>query len=103
MRAALRIDRRTATAVLHQRAVRLMASNGDAGRAFSFRPFVLPARSPRFHRGGPGAAPGRATIFLKEAPALDPKPGNVSPYRIHLKPAGGPSPAGAEFTSARVA
>jgi hypothetical protein len=27
------------------------------------RPFVLPARSPCFHRGGPGAAPGRATIF----------------------------------------
>lgn len=36
MRAALQIDRGTATAVLHQRAVRLMASNGDAGRAFSF-------------------------------------------------------------------
>ncbi len=39
MRAALRIDRRTATAVLHQRAVRLMASNGDAGRAFFFARF----------------------------------------------------------------
>lgn len=66
MRAALRIDRGTAPAVLHQRAVRLMASNGEAGRAFFFRPFVLPARSPRFHRGGPGAAPGRATISLRK-------------------------------------
>ena len=36
MRAALRTDRGTATAVLHQRAVRLMASNGEAGRAFFF-------------------------------------------------------------------
>lgn len=64
--------------------VRLMASNGDAGHASNFpanelfaklalykayealridRLFVLPARSPRFHRGGPGAAPGQATIF----------------------------------------
>ena len=38
-----------------------------------------------------------STIFLKEAPVLDPRPGNASPYRIPMKPAGGPSPAGAEF------
>ena len=44
-------------------AVRLRALNGEASRAPIFRPFVLPARSPCFHHGGPGAAPGRATTF----------------------------------------
>ena len=45
-----------------------------------------------------GANPARATNFLKEAPILDPRSESASPYRIHKKPAGGPSPAGAEFT-----
>ncbi len=45
-----------------------------------------------------GATPVRAAIFLKEAPVLDPKPEFASPYRIRMKPAGGRSPAGAEFT-----
>jgi len=35
--------------------------------------------------------------FLKEAPVLDPRPESALPSRICLKPAGGPSPAGAEF------
>ena len=41
--------------------------------------------------------------FLKEAPVLDPRPESALPYRIRKKPAGGPSPARAEFTCARVA
>ncbi len=45
-----------------------------------------------------GATPVRAAIFLKEAPVLDPRPESALPYRIRMKPAGGPSPAGAEFT-----
>jgi hypothetical protein len=32
---------------------------------------------------------------------LAPRPGNASPSRIRMKPAGGPSPAGAEFAGAR--
>ena len=113
------------SAVLHQRAVRLMALNGDAGRAFSFsalssnssgsRPFkprdagaidslrsgpcphLLVRRSAAVHPSR------RSFIFLKEALVLDPRPESALPYRIRMKPAGGPSPAGAEFTCARVA
>ena len=48
-----------------------------------------------------GANPVRAAIFLKEAPVLDPRPESALPYRIRMKPAGGPSPAGAEFTCVR--
>lgn len=40
--------------------------------------------------------PGRPN-FLKETPVLDPRPGNVLPYRIRMKPAGGPSPARASL------
>jgi hypothetical protein len=57
-----------------KRAVRLRASNGDAGRAF---------------------------IFLKEAPVLDLRPEFALPSRIRVKPAGGQSPAGAEFSCVR--
>lgn len=44
-----------------------------------------------------GATPVEAAIFLKEAPVLDPRPEAALPSRIRMKPAGGPSPAGAEF------
>ena len=44
-----------------------------------------------------GANPVKAAIFLKEAPVLDPRSEFALPYRIRMKPAGGPSPAGAEF------
>ena len=96
--------RRTATAVLHKRAVRLMALNGDAGRAFSFSALSSNSSGSRpFKPRDAGATPVRAAIFLKEAPVLDPRLESASPYRIRMKPAGGPSPAGAEFTCARVA
>ena len=77
----------------------LRALNGDAGRAFSFS--ALSSNSPGsrpFKPRDAGATPVRAAIFLKEAPVLDPRPESASPYRIHQKPAGGLSPAGAEFT-----
>lgn len=45
-----------------------------------------------------GATPVRAAIFLKEAPVLHPRLESASPPRMPWKPAGGPSPAGAEFT-----
>ena len=92
------------SAVLHQRAVRLMALNGDAGRAFSFSALSSNSSGSRsFKPRDTGATPVRAAIFLKEAPVLDPRPESALPYRIRMKPAGGPSPAGAEFTCARVA
>ena len=77
----------------------LWALNGDAGRAFSFS--ALSSNSPGsrpFKPRDAGATPVRAAIFLKEAPVLDPRLEPALPYRIHQKPAGGPSPAGAEFT-----
>ena len=96
--------RGTATAVLHKRAVRLRALNGDAGRAFHFSALSSNSSGSRpFKPRDAGATPVRAAIFLKEAPVLDPRPESALPYRIHKKPAGGPSPAGAEFTCARVA
>jgi hypothetical protein len=61
--------RRTARAVLHQRAVRLMAFNGDAGRVFSFsarqggpfslrkRRFSIRGRSPLRPIGSPRSQP----------------------------------------------
>jgi hypothetical protein len=92
------------SAVLHKRAVRLMALNGDAGRAFSFSALSSNSSGSRpFKPRDAGATPVRAAIFLKEAPVLDPRPESALPYRIRMKPAGGPSPAGAEFTCARVA
>ena len=48
-----------------------------------------------------GATPVRAAIFLKEALVLDPRLESASPYRIRMKPAGGLSPARAEFMCAR--
>ena len=120
----LRISQDRSVRFCHQRAVRLMALNGDAGRAFSFsalssnssgsRPFKpRDAGAIDSLRSGPCPAPAgapfrcaspvRAAIFLKEAPVLDPRPESALPYRIRMKPAGGPSPAGAEFTCARVA
>ena len=87
-----------------QHAVRLMALNGDAGRVFYF--FALSSNSSGFRPFKPrdtGATPVRAAIFLKEAPVLDPRPEFALPSRIRMKPAGGPSPAGAEFPNARVA
>ena len=87
-----------------QRAVRLMALNGDAGRAFSFSALSSNSSGSRpFKPRDAGATPVRAAIFLKEAPVLDPRPESALPSRIRMKPAGGPSPAGAEFPSARVA
>jgi hypothetical protein len=80
-------------------AVRLRALNGDAGRGFhlsalsSNRPGSRP-----FKPRDAGATPARAAIFLKEAPALDPRLEFALPPRIRMKPAGGRSPAGAEFT-----
>ena len=53
-------------------------SNGESGRALQF-----------FYRD-----------FPWKAPALDPRPESASPRRIRMKPAGGRSPAGAEFPSA---
>ena len=92
------------SAVLHKRAVRLMALNGDAGRAFFFSALSSNSSGSRpFKPRDTGANPVRAAIFLKEAPVLDPRPESALPYRIRMKPAGGPSPAGAEFTCARVA
>ena len=92
------------SAALHRRAVRLRALNGDAGRAFSFSALSSNSSGSRpFKPRDAGATPVRAAIFLKEAPVLDPRPESALPYRIRMKPAGGPSPAGAEFTSARVA
>ena len=44
-----------------------------------------------------GATPVRAANFLQEAPVLDPRPESALPHRIRVKPAGGPSPAGAKF------
>ena len=94
----LRISQDRLSAVLHQRAVRLMALNGDAGRAFSFSALSSNSSGSRpFKPRDAGATPVRAAIFLKEAPVLDPRPESALPYRIHKKPAGGPSPAGAEF------
>ena len=62
---------------------------------------VASSSSSRGHRafnpGNAGANPAGATIFLKEAPILDPRSEFALPYRILMKPAGGPSPAGAEF------
>ena len=82
-----------------KRAVRLMALNGDAGRAFSFSALSSNSSGSRpFKPRDAGATPVRAAIFLKEAPVLDPRPESALPYRIRMKPAGGPSPAGAEFT-----
>ena len=82
-----------------KRAVRLRALNGDAGRAFSFSALSSNSLGSRpFKPRDAGATPVRAANFLKEAPVLDPRPESASPYRIHKKPAGGPSPAGAEFT-----
>jgi len=39
----------------------------------------------------------RVSIFPWKAPVLNPRPEFASPYRILSKPAGGPSPAGANF------
>jgi hypothetical protein len=40
---------------------------------------------------------GPRLIFPWKAPVLNPRPEFALPYRIHEKPAGGPSPAGANF------
>jgi hypothetical protein len=58
--------------------------------ARGFAPHLLVRRSAALH---PSGRPN----FLKEAPVLDPRPGNVLPYRIRMKPAGGPSPARASL------
>jgi hypothetical protein len=63
--------RRTATAVLHKRAVRQMALNGDAGRAFSFSALSSNSSGSRpFKPRDTGATPVRAAIFFEEAPVL---------------------------------
>ena len=83
---------------LHQRAVRQVALNGEAGRTYSFSALSSNSSGSRpFMPWDAGATPVKATIFLKEAPVLDPRPGNALPSRIPVKPAGGPSPAGASL------
>ena len=83
-------------------AVRPRALNGDAGRVCSALSSNSSGSRP-FKPRDAGATPVRAANFLKEAPVLDPRSEFALPYRIPMKPAGGPSPAGAEFTCARVA
>ena len=99
----------------------LRALNGEAGRAFQFlsarwyyqldrRAFIAEDRGqhpdgrPIFCSAELRPRNSRSEFhFLKEAPVLDPRPESALPYRIRKKPAGGPSPARAEFTCARVA
>jgi hypothetical protein len=70
------------SAALHQHVVRSHALNGDAGRVFTF--CECRAAGSECDSDVPlvRALPVRATIFLKEAPVLDPKPEFALPYRI---------------------
>jgi hypothetical protein len=76
-----------------------LASQGDAAARHSAWSSNSSGSRP-FKPRDAGATPVRAAIFLKEAPVLNPRPENALPYRILSEPAGGPSPAGANFRCA---